>query len=194
MKVVAINSSARKDGNTAIAINTIFKELNKEGIETEMISLANTVIHPCSACWTCGKNGNCVNRKDQFHEIFEKLKTANGIILGSPVYAANISANMQAFLERAAVVTDMNRDAPYFKHKVGVAICAARRGGAVNTVDAMNHFFLNHEMFVVGSTYWNIVYGQMPGDVQNDEEGLTNMKNIGQNMAYLLHLLKGQKK
>lgn len=189
MKVIAINSSARKDGNTAIAINTIFEELNKEGIETEMIQLAHTVINPCSACWGCGNKGNCVNKKDQFYEIFEKLKTADGIILGSPVYSANISANMQAFLERAAVVTDMNRDANYFKHKAGAAVCAARRGGAVNTVDAMNHFFLNHEMFVVGSTYWNFVYGQMPGDVQNDEEGLANMKNIGQNMAYLLKAL-----
>lgn len=193
MKVIAINSSARKDGNTAIAINTVFKELNKEGIETEMIQLANSVINPCIACWACGNQGNCVNKKDQFYEIFEKLKTAGGIILASPVYSANISANMQALLERAAVVTDMNRDTNYFKYKVGAAICAARRGGAVNTVDAMNHFFLNHEMFVVGSTYWNMVYGQMPGDVQNDEEGLTNMKNIGQNMAYLLNILEGHK-
>ena len=193
MKVIAMNSSARKDGNTAIAINTIFEELNKEGIETEMIQLANTIINPCIACWACAHQGNCVNRKDQFHEIFEKLKTADGIILASPVYSANISANMQAFLERAAVVTDMNRDTNDFKYKVGAAICAARRSGAVNTVDAMNHFFLNHEMFVVGSTYWNMVYGQMPGDVQNDEEGLTNMKNIGQNMAYLLNILGGYK-
>ncbi|WP_050638186.1 flavodoxin family protein [Candidatus Stoquefichus sp. SB1] len=193
MKVIAMNSSARKDGNTAIAINTIFEELNKEGIETEMIQLANTIINPCIACWACSHRGNCINKKDQFHEIFEKLKTADGIILASPVYSANISANMQAFLERAAVVTDMNRDTNDFKYKVGAAICAARRSGAVNTVDAMNHFFLNHEMFVVGSTYWNMVYGQMPGDVQNDEEGLANMKNIGQNMAYLLNILGGYK-
>lgn len=97
---------------------------------------------------------------------------------------------MQALLERAGVVTDMNKDTNYFRHKVGVAITSARRGGALNAVDAMNHFFLNHEMFVVGSTYWNMAYGQMPCDVLSDKEGLENMRNIGQNMAYLLKALK----
>lgn len=190
MKVIAINSSARKDGNTAILIQTVCEELKRAGIETEMIQLANTIIHPCIACWSCGQQGNCVHKKDQFHEIFEKLKTADGIILGSPVYSANISANMQALLERAAVICDMNEG--LMKYKVGAAVVAARRGGALNAVDSMNHFFLNHEMFVAGSTYWNIAYGQMPGDIQNDREGFNNMRNLGQNMAYLLKVLNQQ--
>ncbi|WP_202962284.1 flavodoxin family protein [Sharpea azabuensis] len=100
------------------------------------------------------------------------MKEADGILLGSPVYCANVSANMQALLERAA------------------AVAAVRRGGAMQAVDTMNHFFLNHEMIVVGSTYWNMGYGQMPGDVCNDEEGLANMRNLGQNMSYLLNALK----
>lgn len=189
MKVLAINSSARKDGNTAILINTVFEELNKEGIETEMIQLSGKTIEPCKACWACGGRKNCVHKKDQFQEIFEKMTQADGIILGSPVYTANISANMQALLERASVVTDMNRDENLFMHKVGAAVTAAHRGGAVNALDAMNHFFMLQNMFAVGSSYWPIAYGQMPGEVQSDGEGLETMRNLGRNMAYLLKAL-----
>lgn len=189
MKVLAINSSARKDGNTAILINRVFEELKKEGIETEMVQLSGTVIEPCKACWACGGEENCAHRKDGFHEIFDKMKEADGIILGSPVYMANMSSNMQAFLERASVVTDMNRDTGLFRHKVGAAVTAARRGGAVNALDAMNHFFLLQEMYVVGSCYWPMAYGQMPGDVENDGEGLNTMTVLGKNMAYLLKAL-----
>lgn len=188
MKVLAINGSARKDGNTAILIKRVFEELNKEGIETERIQLAGQVIEPCKACWACGDQQNCVHRKGIFRDIFDKMKEADGILLGSPVYSANISANMQALLERAAVVGDMNPG--LLAHKVGAAVVAARRGGAMNALDAMNHFFLNHEMFVVGSTYWNMAYGQLPGDVEKDTEGLANMENLGKNMAYLLKTLK----
>lgn len=188
MKVLAINSSARKDGNTAILIKQVFEELNKEGIETEMIQLAGQVIEPCKACWACGGQENCVHRKDNFRDIFEKMKEADGILLGSPVYSANISANMQALLERAAVVGDMNPG--LFTHKVGAAVTAGRRGGALQAIDSMNHFFLNHEMFVVGSTYWSMAYGQMPGDVEKDVEGMETMKALGKNMAFLLKRMK----
>ena len=190
MKVLAINGSAGKDGNTAILINTVFEELNKEGIETEMVQLSGKVIEPCKACWACGGRKNCVHKKDLFQEIFEKMTQADGIILGSPVYTANISANMQAFLERASVVADMNRNEDLFRHKVGAAVTAARRGGALTTLDAMNHFFMLQNMFVVGSPYWPIAYGQMPGDVQKDEEGIETMKNLGRNMAYLLKAME----
>lgn len=190
MKVLAINSSARKDGNTAILINRVFEELNKDGIETELIQLAGQIIEPCKACWACGGQGNCIHRKDQFREIFDKMKEADGILLGSPVYSTNISANMQALLERAAVVGDMNPG--LLTHKVGAAVVAARRGGALNAVDTMTHFFLNHEMIVVGSTYWNMAYGQLPRDVEKDAEGLSNMENLGKNMAWLLKTLHGR--
>lgn len=130
MKVLAINGSARRDGNTAILINTIFSELNKAGIETEMVQFSGTIIEPCKACWACGGQKNCVHRKDMFREVFDKMMKADGIILGSPVYSANISANMQAFLERAAVVGDMNRGLLNNKYKVGASVAAVRRGGA----------------------------------------------------------------
>ena len=189
MKVLAINSSARKDGNTALLINTVFEELKKEGIETEMIQLAGKVIEPCKACWACGGRKNCVHKKDLFQEIYEKMTQADGILLGSPVYTANISANMQAFLERASVVADMNRNENLLRHKVGAAVTAARRGGALNALDAMNHFFMLQDMFIVGSSYWPMAYGRMPGEVKEDQEGIETMKNLGQNMAYLLKAL-----
>ncbi len=194
MKVLAINGSARKDGNTALLINTVFEELNKEGIETEMVPLSGKIMEPCKACWACSGKKNCVHKKDQFQEIFEKMTQADGIILGSPVYTANMSANMQALLERASVVTDMNRSENLFAHKVGAAVTAARRGGALSALDSMNHFFMPQNMFVVGSSYWPMAYGQMPGDVQSDGEGLETMRNLGRNMAYLLNALDGRRR
>lgn len=188
MKVLAINSSARKDGNTAILIDHVFQELNKAGIETELVQLAGQIIEPCKACWACQGMKNCVHKKDTFCNTFEKMVQADGILLGSPVYTANVSANMQAFLERAAVVCDMNPG--LLTHKAGAAVTAARRGGALQAVDSMNHFFLNHEMYVVGSVYWNMAYGRLPGDVLKDQEGLDNMRNLGRNMAYLMNVLQ----
>lgn len=191
MKVLAINGSARKNGNTDILIKHIFEILNAAGVETEIVQFTGTAVTPCKACFACGGKNNCVHQKDVFHTVFEKMKEADGIILGSPAYSANVSANMQAFLERAAVVCDMNSG--LLKHKVGACVVAARRGGALNAVDTMNHFFLNHEMFVVGSTYWNMAYGQMPGDVLKDEEALSNMSNLAENMIWLLKKIKGER-
>lgn len=190
MKVLAINGSARKKGNTYILLKTVLDELEKNGIETEIVSFAAQVIKPCRACFTCAGKTCCTFDDDIFHEVFEKMKEADGIILGSPVYSANISSTMQAFLERAAVVADMNSG--MLMHKVGASVAVCRRGGALNTIDAMNHFFLNHEMFVVGSTYWNIGYGRLAGEVSHDVEAIENMKNIGQNMAYLLKEINKQ--
>lgn len=190
MKILGVNGSARKDGNTAILINTVFDRLNQAGIETEMVQLAENRIEPCKACFACGGRENCVHRNDGFHEIFEKMTEADGILLGSPVYSANISSNMQAFLERAAVVCDLN--AGLLKHKIGAAVVSARRGGALNAADAMNHFFLNHEMVVAGSTYWNMVYWQMAGDVLKDAEGMANIKNLAENLIWLMERLKAR--
>lgn len=188
MKILAINGSSKENGNTAIALQTVLTELKHHGIETEMIQLAKHIIRPCQACFSCGGKNNCSYHDDLFHEIFDKVKQADGIILGSPVYSADISSNLKAFIDRAAVVIDMN---PHlFQYKIAAAVVVARRAGALNAIDTINHFFLNHEMFIVGSTYWNMVYGQNPGDIKHDTEGLENLHNLGENMAYLLHKLK----
>lgn len=191
MKVLGINGSARRDGNTALMINKAFEELNALGIETELVQLGGGAIQPCKACWACGGENNCVHKADNFRELFDKMKSADGIILGSPVYCANVSANMQALLERAAVVADMNPG--LFKHKIGAAVAAARRGGALNTVDALNHFFLVQDMYVVGSSYWGMAYGRMPGEVDRDSEGMETMISLGRNMAHLLKALNERK-
>lgn len=187
MKVLGINGSARRDGNTAIMINKAFEELNASGVETELVQLGGGVIQPCKACWACGGKGSCVHSADNFRDLFDKMKSADGIILGSPVYCANISANMQALLERAAVVADMNPG--LFKHKVGAAVSAARRGDALNTIDAMNHFFLAQDMYIVGSSYWGMAYGRIPSEVEQDSEGMETMISLGRNMAHLLKAL-----
>ncbi|WP_304353635.1 flavodoxin family protein [Brachyspira innocens] len=193
MRVLAINGSARKDGNTAILVNIIFEELNREGIETEMIQLARQVIEPCKACWGCAKKTNCVHRNDNFQEYFEKMKNADGIILASPVYSANISSNLQAFLERASVISDMHRDKNLFKYKAGASVCALRRGGALNAIDAMNHFLIIQDMFLAGSSYWTFAFGKDIEDVKNDEEGIKTIKNLGINIAYLMKALEDKK-
>ena len=188
MRVIGINGSSRKDGNTAIIIGKVFDALNKEGIETELIQLADYEIQPCRGCFACKGRGKCVFAKDSFAEIFSRMVEADGIILGSPVYSADVSAKMKAFLERAGAVVATNPG--LLRHKVGATVAAVRRGGGMTTVDTMNHFMLNKEMIVVGSTYWNMVYGKDIGDVISDDEGMANMRNLGENMAWLIKRLK----
>ena len=192
MKVIGINGSSRRDGNTAIIIRTVFEALEKEGIETRLIQLADYDISPCRGCFACKGRGNCVFENDGFAGIFSQMTEAEGIILGSPVYSADVSAKMKAFLERGGVIVATNPG--LLRHKVGAAVAAVRRGGGMTTVDTMNHYMLNKEMIVVGSTYWNMVYGKNIGDVLNDDEGMTNMRNLGENMAWLIKRLENNEK
>lgn len=188
MKILAINGSSRKDGNTADMLNLVLGELEKEGCETEQIQLADNTIAPCKACLACVGKKNCVFGDDIFQELYRKMTEADAIILGSPTYSADASSTLKSVIDRASVVSDTNPG--MFRHKVGGAIAVARRAGAMNTIDTINHFFLNKEMFVVGSTYWNTAYGRLPGEAMKDEEGVANMKNLGQNIAWLLNRLK----
>ncbi|HWR44144.1 flavodoxin family protein [Sporomusa sp.] len=186
MKVLGINGSPRKDGNTAILIRTIFEELNEQGIDTEIIQLSDVTIKGCVACGGCvaHKNEKCIVVDDNFNECFAKMVAADGIILGSPVYSAGVTSQIKALIDRAAIVLAANKG--LLKHKVGAAVVAARRGGAISAVDTLHHFLHSKEMFLVGSTYWNMVYGREIGEVNQDQEGIDNIKNIGQNMAWLL--------
>lgn len=187
MKVIGINGSARKGGNTSILIKTIFEELEKEGIETELIELADKTIKGCIGCFGCREKKQCMIKDDFFNECFNKMVNADGIILGSPVYSADISSKMKAFLERAGVIVATNPG--MLRHKVGASVVAARRGGGMTAVDTLNHFLLNKEVLVVGSTYWNMVYGKDVGDVVLDSEGMKNMRNLGENMTWLMKKL-----
>lgn len=189
MKVIGINGSARKDGNTAILIQTVFDVLGENGIQTELIQLPDVHIEPCrlcegGKCLVCMEKGYCIFTNDDFHTIYEKIAEADGLVLGSPVYGADITTKMKTFIDRLGIAS--LGDPGVLQHKPGAAVAAVRRAGGMSTVDALNHFMLFREMIVVGSTYWNMVYGKDVGDVRQDDEGMANMKNIGENMAWLL--------
>jgi multimeric flavodoxin WrbA len=189
MKVVALNGSARKDGNTAILINGVFEELKKEGIETELIQMAGKPIQGCIACYKCFKNQNrrCSVEKDMLNEIIAAMEPAEGILLGSPTYFSDVSSGMRAFIERCGFVARANDY--MFKGKVGAALTAVRRAGAVPAFSSMNLFLHYMQMFMPGASYWSIGVGRDPGDVLKDDEGIQTMKSLGQNMAFLLKKL-----
>lgn len=186
MNVVAFNGSARKDGNTAILISTVFKELKKEGIKTELVQLAGKKIRGCTACGKCFENQDrrCVITNDILNDCIEKMLDADGIILASPTYFADVSSEMKALIDRSGFVAKANQD--MFKRKAGAGIIAVRRGGAIHAFDTLNHFFFINQMIVPGSSYWNIGIGLAPGDVKGDDEGMMTMKTLGVNMAWLM--------
>jgi multimeric flavodoxin WrbA len=188
MKVVAFNGSPRKGGNTSILINRVLDELQKEGIETEFVQLGGKKIRGCLACYKCfeNKDKRCIG-KDEVNEYIEKMLEADGIILGSPTYFANVSTEMKALIDRAGLVAKAN-DNP-FSRKVGAAVVAVRRAGSVTTFDAINHFFTISQMIIPGACYWNMGFGLDKGDVEKDEEGINTMKVLGENMAWLLKRL-----
>ncbi|MBA4396893.1 MAG: flavodoxin family protein [Syntrophus sp. (in: bacteria)] len=189
MKVVALNGSARKDGNTAILINVVFDELKKEGIETELIQMAGKPIQGCIACYKCFKNQNrrCAVEKDTLNEIIAAMEPAEGILLGSPTYFSDVSSGMRAFIERCGFVARANDY--MFKGKVGAALTAVRRAGGVPAFSSMNLFLHYMQMFMPGASYWSLGVGRDPGDVLKDDEGIQTMKSLGRNMAFLLKKL-----
>jgi multimeric flavodoxin WrbA len=191
-KVVAFNGSARKDGNTAILLRTVLKELEAEGIETELIQLSGAKIHGCLSCRECSKRKDhrCGQTGDMGNAYIEKMEEADGILLGSPTYVADISPEIKALMDRACLVSKANGG--IFRRKVGAAVVAVRRAGAIHAFDALNHFFLINEMIIPGSSYWNIGIGREIGDVEKDEEGIQTMKTLGQNMAWLLKKIKSE--
>jgi len=191
MKVVAFNGSARKDGNTAILVNHVFQELEKQGIETERVQLSGKKIQGCIACYKCfeNKDQRCSVTKDILNSCIEKMIRAHGIILASPTYFANISTELKALIDRAGLTSMANGG--MFKRKVGAAVVAVRRCGSIHAFNAINHFFFINQMIVPGSNYWNMGFGMDKGDVEKDEEGLGTMKVLGENMAWLLKKIHG---
>jgi multimeric flavodoxin WrbA len=189
MKVVGINGSPRKKGNTGILINHVFEEHEQEGIETEFVQLGGRKIRGCLSCYKCFENRDCrcANDNDVLNEILAKMVEADGIILGSPTYFSNMTAEMKSLIDRCGLVSSANGG--LFIHKVGASLAVARRAGAVTTFDVLNHFFLYNQMVVPGSSYWNVAIGLAPGDVENDEEGIRTMKTLGKNMAWLMKKL-----
>ncbi len=191
MKVVAFNGSARKKGNTTMLLEAVLQPLAEAGAETTLVELAGTNPKGCKACYVCfkEKDGTCAVKDDIINECIAKMVQADAIILGSPTYFADVSSEMKALIDRCGMVSRANGD--LYRRKLGASVVAARRAGAIHAFDSMNHFFLIGQMIVVGSSYWNIGHGREKGDVSGDEEGMKTMRQLGENMAWLLAKLHG---
>ena len=188
MKVIGFNGSPRKDGNTSILFNHVFRELEKEGIETELVQLSAKEIHGCIACYKCfeNKDQQCAVKDDAANEYIGMMSKAQGIILGSPVYFIDVTPEMKALIDRSGFVSRANGG--MYRNKVGAVLAAFRRSGAMHAIDTMNHFLLSQEVFIVGRA---IGVGRDKGDVEKDEEGMQSVKTLGQRMAWLLKKLYG---
>jgi multimeric flavodoxin WrbA len=185
MKAIAINGSPRKDGNTRLLLEKVLEPLAKAGWDTELVQVGGKSIPGCRACGKCWEKQDkrCVFGTDEFNGVFKKMLEADAIVLGSPTYFADVSAEMKALMDRAGFVAMANGCA--FAGKIGAAVVAVRRGGATHAFDTMNHLFFISQMVVPGSTYWNMGYGLEPGQVKEDAEALRNMAHLGQAIAWL---------
>ncbi|NLK27772.1 MAG: flavodoxin family protein [Clostridiales bacterium] len=182
MKVIAINGSPKQKGNTYIALKLVCDELEKKGIETEIINIGNRNIKGCVACGGC-KDGQCIFNDEKLRGIINNIFSADGILLGSPVYYSGISGTMKSFLDRLFYASHGR-----MRLKIGAALAVSRRSGEVAVFDQLNHYFLISEMLVAPSYYWNVIHGGSPGEVLQDQEGITTLKNLANNMAWMLQI------
>ena len=185
MKAIAINGSPRKGGNTEVLLRKVLEPLTAGGWETGFIQLGGMPIQGCRACYQCfkAKNARCGQKKDMFNECMRQMVEADAIILGSPTYFTDVSAEMKALLDRAGLVALANGG--LFRRKIGAAVIAVRRGGGTHAFDTINHMFLMSGAIIPGSTYWNLGFGLDKGEVKRDEEGLRNMRDLGETIAWL---------
>ncbi|WP_297092162.1 flavodoxin family protein [uncultured Draconibacterium sp.] len=190
MKIVAINGSPRKNGNTSLLIEEMFKIFQAEGFETEVVQLGNKPVHGCTACGKCREiqDRKCHIKNNLLNVCIEKMIEADGIILGSPVYFSDVTTEIKALMDVAGYVTRGNGH--LLKRKVGAGIISVRRGGALPTFDTMNRFFLINQMIVPGSSYWNFAFGKNKGGVLKDEEGIQTIRILAENMSWLLKKIK----
>jgi multimeric flavodoxin WrbA len=188
MKVLMINGSPRKNGNTTTALNEMAEIFSAENIETEIIQVGNMPIRSCIACLKCKEKGKCVF-DDAVNETAEKFRECDGLVVGTPVYYASANATLIAFLTRLFYSTDFDKTM-----KVGAAISCARRGGTTATFDELNKFFTISGMPVASGQYWNSIHGSAVGEALNDEEGLQSMRTLARNMAFLMKSIELGKK
>ena len=180
MKVLIINGSPHKSGNTSIAIDEVVKTLAEENIEAEVVQIGNKAVRGCIACNRCAELGHCVF-DDEVNKIAEKFESADGLIVTSPVYYDSANATLIACLDRRFYSTSFDKTM-----KVGASIVVARRGGCTATFDELNKYFTISRMPVVSSQYWNCVHGRAPGEAACDAEGMQTMRTLARNMAFLL--------
>jgi multimeric flavodoxin WrbA len=188
MKVIAVNGSPHKEGNTYHALMQVGKSLKENGIDFEIIHVGNKAIHGCIACGQCAKNRDerCAISSDPLNDWIQQLKVADGIIIASPVYYSGIAGTMKCFLDRAFYVSGVNGG--LFRQKVGAAVVAVRRTGGSSTLDSLNHYLTYSEMMLATSNYWNVIHGRTAGEVLQDGEGVQVMEVLGNNMAWQLKM------
>lgn len=185
MKVVAFNGSPKKEGNTYAALKIVCDKLELSGIDTEIVHVGNKVIRGCLACNQCVKNKNeCCVIDDEVNDWIQKMKEADGILLGSPTHYASIAGTMKSFLDRAFYVTSVNKG--MLRHKVGASVVAVRRSGGVPTFNQLNNYLNYSEMMMPTSNYWNVIHGTTPGEALEDPEGVQIMEVLGDNMVLAL--------
>ncbi len=180
MKVLILNGSPRKDGNTTVAVNELVKTFEAENVETDVVQVGGKEIRGCIACLSCAKTGKCVFN-DIVNEIAEKLESADGLIVASPVYYAQANSTLVSLLTRLFYSSKFNKSM-----KVGASVAVARRGGCSSTFDELNKFFLISGMPVAASQYWNSVHGRDKGDANRDLEGLQTMRILAKNVTFLM--------
>lgn len=185
MKVLLINGSPRKDGNTYIALSEVARSLEANGVEAEIVSIGAKAVQGCIGCNRCGELGRCVFKDELYDTVRGKLATADGIIIGSPVYYAGPNGSLCALLDRLFYSSSF-----LLQYKPAAAVAVCRRGGASTTFDRLNKYFTINDMPVVSSQYWNSVHGLLPGEALQDAEGLQIMRTLGNNMAWMLKNLK----
>lgn len=190
MYAIAINGSPRKGGNTELLLNRVLNGLKKRGWDTELVQIGGTPMRGCMACGACGRNKNlkCIMDTDPFNEVFAKMVKADAIFIGSPTYFADVTTEIKALLDRGGYVAMGNGN--ILKGKIGEAVVAVRRGGALHVFDTINHMMHLSKMLVPGTTYWNMGYGLHKGDVAQDEEALGNMDHIAAVTDWLAKAVK----
>lgn len=185
MKVLLINGSPRNNGNTRLALEEVATTLNGEGIETEIIDIGKKAVQGCIACGMCGREGKCTFRDDLYYQVLRAVKDGiDGLVVGSPVYYGGPNGSLCALLDR--VFYSLGPDLQY---KPGASVVVCRRGGASAAFDRLNKYFTILNMPIVSSQYWNMVYGQTPGQAAQDEEGMQTMRTLGRNMAWMVKKL-----
>lgn len=189
MKILAINGSPRKKGNTYHALQVMKEKLEQHDIEVEIFHLGAKPIRGCTACDACGRNldKKCIFYDDIVNDGIQKMEEADGIILGSPVHFSAMSGAMKSFLDRAFYV--QGRNGGLFRHKVGCAVAVVRRSGEIATFDQLNHYLLYSEMIVPSGNYWAAIHGRTPGEVLEDKEGVQTLEVLADNMAWIMKVI-----
>jgi multimeric flavodoxin WrbA len=191
MKVLLINGSPHNNGCTFTALAEAAEQLEQNGIETKMIHIGVKPIGGCTGCYKCMELGKCAFNDDVVTSCLNEMETAAGLIIGSPVYFASANGNLISLLDRLFIVGSIRK---LFAHKPGAAVVSARRAGTTVTLDVLYKYFTIAEMPVVSSSYWNMVHGNTPEEVRQDLEGMQTMRNLGNNMAWLLKSIEAGKK